>query len=394
MFFVPRILLTCMLQVTDVGLGHIQDQITHIRQALATIRLRGGISGFKKNLGMTALLVQFEELKKDTLLDDWPVHPTIEVRNTYGSTHGISQIVSPPVLHALPTGFYRLAKNDHLSESTCTIVLRLRHQIETDFSIPSFDSTNIEARYAGFSQACPPLGPSDCPILEKLVCLALLRHAANAFGRVRTGICPYDGLREALITKVLTVDIPKQGIERQTLLWVWLVAVDAWATGNRPSVLSHRGMEALRLLPTKFPETQNWKISDFEAHGRKFLWHNAIRLWLQPAWQSVTGALPRSPSPELPPTTSTTYLGISAWPTHPHFPLPPSFWHVIGEISNCLTAPDHDHVPITLREKPSLCCLEPALPNTSRLGRNSMALFHSYPSFSQDQSQSQSSQPA
>jgi hypothetical protein len=108
--------------------------------------------------------------------------------------------------------------------------------------------------------------------------------------RIRNGICPYEDLSLTLTTKLRNNEIPPatRTLERQTLLWIWLVTIDSWSVGMRPVMLASRGMDLLKMLPERFPEVNSWMPEDFENLGKKkyFWWDNAMT-WLRPAWARI-----------------------------------------------------------------------------------------------------------
>ena len=280
------VLTMLFLGFLDKGLGDTVAQNIHLNQALTLVGLRSGASGFSTESGLKALLTQFEELSANRLGDFGGQYLIEPATSTHLTPSPFERIALSHELQLLPKGFQQLALSGLLSDATCTVVYRLWRQHLRNVSVPVFTAEGPE--FSGFSHACPALLSKTVSLLERLVALALLRHSANMVSRIRDAICPYEDLSLTLTTKLPGVGIPLGELERETLLWVWLVAIDSWTIGTRPVMLASRGMDLLTMVLDKFPETRWWRPEDFERLGKRYLWRDMTYTWLRPAWQKLS----------------------------------------------------------------------------------------------------------
>jgi hypothetical protein len=262
------------------------------------VDVRGGVDKFSTESGLGVFLTQTGELNGDRLGD---LPPGCSIEGLEGQNAAaqlaspFTQFVQPAALNLLPIGFQQLAQNGLISESTYLIVYRIWRQQSGQPNRRCFSNDGPE--FSGFSYACPGLVSPDASFLEKLFCMALLRHNVNLVSRARQGVCPFEDLALSLTRKLPYIATPTRMLERETLLWIWLVAIDSWSVGTRPIMLANQGMELLLMLPDRFPETRCWKLCNFEVFGMKFFWRDTMSTWLGPAWErAIKTSIPTATS--------------------------------------------------------------------------------------------------
>lgn len=186
-------------------------------------------------------------------------------------------------LDLLPSGFRDVAFTGTFSNQTISIIVRAAGNdapsflLNTEVYPPSY--------FRDYPDACPALtipdGPNG-PSLEKLTCLALIRHCFNITFPERPRACLSHCLNIELLHKLPIVPVSTVAAQRECLLWVWLMSVDSWSYHG--ANLSLEGANLLYQITEKFPETATWTPSDFDKLGTKFFWTRGISKVVRDYW--------------------------------------------------------------------------------------------------------------
>jgi hypothetical protein len=244
------------------------------------VAARGGVAKISSENGLRNILLQFGQLSY-ACLDVFPLGRSVEPETQCPIPP--SPLLPRETLNALPLGFQWMIKKGALKENTIMIIVRMATQ-ETGGQA---QSPPPASEWHSLGPACPVFLSGDAGLLEKLLCLALLRYKVNGVMKLRHSVCPYENVAVRLTQKLPHITAPNSKPERETLLWCWLVTIDAWSIGVKDGWLAPVGVELLVQVPQKFPETRAWEISDFNAFGQKFFWRSSTQRWLRPAWESV-----------------------------------------------------------------------------------------------------------
>jgi hypothetical protein len=260
----------------------------HYRQATRMIECRGGMGALDKSSGLYAVLAQFTDLSPNSFEHILPIE-ALEESIRCGDEFGRGCRPTSDILEGLPDGFRTLARTGAISAKTCKAIIRMGLQLD-DPSIVERASIDEEP-VATWSQSWPDFSNKSVCLLERLICLALVRYIANVSTRIRAGCCPYEDLALSLSNTIPSITVPEGRLERESLLWIWLVTVDSWSVGHqwrrRRYVLQDRGMELFEQMLGRFPETENWAADDFELLGKRYFWRDGMRKWLESALTSV-----------------------------------------------------------------------------------------------------------
>jgi hypothetical protein len=237
------------------------------------------VSQVGTDTGLRDLLIQVG-LLSTAHLDNFPPGDIVE---PVTEKSGVPPDIPLEILGVLPEGFRRLASKGALSKGTINVIAGMA-------AIPSHQDSNLRQR------AVSPVKPgasrplffsNDIGLLEKLLCLALLRHNVNGVTKIRHAVCPYEDVALTLTRKLPEVLPPQSRAEREALMWIWMVAIDAWSFGTKLGHLAPCGMELLTQFVRTFPETRAWDLHGFEKLGTSFFWRVGIVRWLRPAWEFV-----------------------------------------------------------------------------------------------------------
>ena len=215
---------------------------------------------------------------------------------------------------SIPSGFYQLAKTGILSFQTLNSIQRVAERgdfnirpsaFSTTTDFPVAESASLEgsaSHFVNFHEACPALTlPNDSegqPPLEKVMCLALIRYCLNGVNGERPALRCYAHnltleLRQQLIpdhrhTTILTdalqqrskipqrdVDDPVKKMERESMIWMWLMAIDTWCLPKFE--LSNAGKLLLMHVLDVFEEIRDMSTEEFEDLGKRWFWTDNLR---------------------------------------------------------------------------------------------------------------------
>lgn len=255
----------------------------HLKQIGELVKLRGGLEQMSSQSGLRDVLIQIGELSAGHLEAS---HPGCEISKP--SIYQEQPMTMYDTLQALPLGFRRMATEGAMCDSTVNKIVKMSKSIHDE----SHESRRISEGSSVSDGVQPLFFPNSIGLLEKLLRLALLRHQVNSCTRIQHSICPHEDVALTLTRKLPEVVPPSGQAERNVLLCIWLVTIDAWSIGTKLGRLAPRGMELLLQLPFKFPETARWNLTDFEAFGRQFFWRESARRWLQPSLELVRNQSP------------------------------------------------------------------------------------------------------
>jgi hypothetical protein len=252
------------------------------------IAVRGGPQNISSDVGLRDILVTFQQISatspdsfppSDTAIEPMVLRPQQYERNTSGGWR------------SHPISFQQMFLHGSLCQSSMDVVLRLaRDERLSQSSALSGSARKAWACERALNESPSLFVPVKASLLEKLVSLALLRYRVNAHTRLRHYVCPYEQAAWTLSEVLPRVAVPAPGLERSTLLWVWLVAVDAWSVSTTLKArLTDLGRKLFVLMAEKFPEIRGWREEDFMAMGRRFFWYKTPPAWLGREWRLIRG---------------------------------------------------------------------------------------------------------
>ena len=317
-------------------MGNMEPFDIHYKQASRMVECRGGMGSLDNGSGLYAVLSQFNDLSPNSFERIVPTE-ALQESISLGNEFEAACQLPPDSLVGLPPGFRLLAEKGAISIKTCNAVIRMSHQLDNP-SIAQRASTD-EHQVVTWSHSWPDFSDESIRLLERVLCLTLVRYIVNVSSRIRGACCPYEDLALALGQMVPKIAVPEGRLERESLLWIWLVTVDVWSVGQewgRPRyVLQVQGLELFEQMLDRFPETRRWFIRDFESLGSKYFWRKGMGQWLESALPNPGTTTTISPSTQLlsshryvetQQASSVSYSNDKAlMPYPPSFVLPPSW---------------------------------------------------------------------
>lgn len=253
----------------------------HWRQFSQMVAARGGPQNITSDLGLRDILVTFQQLSGTSAegfsTTSASIEPMVVVPQHYSSN-------TSDGLRTSPVSFQEMFLHGSLCQRSMDVVLRLRREEHLTVK----ERQQRLACERTLNEEPDLFVPQKASLLEKLVSLALLRYRVNTHTRVRHFVCPYEQAAWTLSEVLPRVVPPSPGLERSTLLWVWLVAVDAWSVSTTlKTSLTDRGRKLFRQMAEKFPEIRCWEDKDFMAVGHQFFWYKRPPRWLAWEWGLV-----------------------------------------------------------------------------------------------------------
>ncbi|KEF58087.1 uncharacterized protein A1O9_06010 [Exophiala aquamarina CBS 119918] len=189
------------------------------------------------------------------------------------------------VIESFPPGFEALALEGVLSYDVIPLVYRAAHLARLSPSARwQLLSTKrrLPGQYNDFAEACPSLAISgrSGSMLEKLIATAILCFAYTGFGS-RTSASALRGSRAELLMNLHLYN-PKSVAEADCLLWMYVVAVDAWSVGSR---LQPDGLVLLVKLQEGYPATRS--VDAAITMARRFLWTSLLDESVRSYWKDL-----------------------------------------------------------------------------------------------------------
>ncbi|ETI21027.1 hypothetical protein G647_07370 [Cladophialophora carrionii CBS 160.54] len=192
-------------------------------------------------------------------------------------------------LDELPSGFRHLIHGAKLSRNVIEVIQRANIVNDATFgkskTTPNYNTYKLEitAKYFDYIEACPELGSPDDPWSEaplgKLLCLALLVYCCN-------DLCPVSALSASKTSarRGLTAELLKctsthdEKCEEECLLWVWIVALNAWR--NNLGVWTGVGSELSILFKARFRLILGGGYEGCSYIVESFLWNPSLDITL------------------------------------------------------------------------------------------------------------------
>ena len=209
----------------------------------------------------------------------------------------------PRLTEELPSGFQDLERAGKLSLATLQMIRRFNTKRDWDLrgSKVTKENAGDKARHELLAQSqgqhfwnvCNAFRPSDVPhraTLERLICMALLRYCFNSIMPPRPRACICHTATEQLTALLPTFKVPASQMERDCLIWVWLMTIDSWSVSNNRGELEPTGMQLMSQLRANLPELADWGWRDLEATGHKFFWRDDIGILLEAYWSLSASA--------------------------------------------------------------------------------------------------------
>ncbi|KIW12719.1 hypothetical protein PV08_09997 [Exophiala spinifera] len=275
------ILTILFLGIFDKGVGDDYAATIHWRQLGQMVTARGGPQNITSELGLRDILVTFQQLSSAT------------TENVSIPSSSIEPMVIRPQLYecstsdgwrSQPVSFRDMFLHGSMCKTSMDVVLKVAQE---ERLLPN-EKRRQQATERLLNKAPDLFVPQKASLLAKLVSLALLRYRVNAHTRVRHFVCPYEQAAWTLSEVLPQVAPPPSGVERDTLLWVWLVAVDAWSVSTTlKASLTTIGSRLFIQMAEKFPEIRYWEEQDFTKMGLKFFWYKQAPRWLAREWEVV-----------------------------------------------------------------------------------------------------------
>jgi hypothetical protein len=273
------------LAVLEKGMRNSVAHGLHKRNIAATISQRGGLKSLQDGTLLKGSLMQFDTL--------WALETGATMfpgeRRRYDRRYP-SHPFSPELcdmITILPSGFHDLATACALSYDVLPVLYRAAHltSLSTYNRLELLSKTRRSTRmYNDFWEACPCLAVSvfecNCSMLEKLLCLTLICYSFTAFGARSAP----SALREPKfeLTNKIALYSPKSPAEELCVIWMWIVLIDSWRTGNR---LQPDGFSLLFNLQQRFPRLRY--TENVSACGSQFLWTSELERSVKIYWDDL-----------------------------------------------------------------------------------------------------------
>ena len=255
----------------------------HLARVAAMVKLRGGIKKLHTSPWIKATVAQ--ALISNALLYD----PSGYIDLDSESDLQLDLSTSPPpisVVNTLPPGFEELANTGNLSLRLSRLISRIEATTFFRTNDPSPDTVFRDHNFHSFLSSDLPLNTPDSldgPSLEKVICLALLRYChLTAVGRGHK-LCLFHAFAMMLQRALQTVKPPREGVQRNCLIWCWLIAAASLSVGEGELCLD--GIILLGELKSAFPELRYYDAGDVEEVERRFLWNQVLSRMLERNWE-------------------------------------------------------------------------------------------------------------
>lgn len=264
------------LSTLERAMGNLDAFAMHKRNIASIVSLRGGLEGMQNGSIVKGIVMQFDCF--------WALPTGITMypgeRREYNPTF-VTHPYTPAmqtVIAKLPPGFRELVHEQKLSTDTIVVLSRAADAGLTSSSEAYLKQVAERRRwtrkYNDFWEACPCLGESNenNPPLDKLVTLALMAYVCMAFSPARGNTSIFRGAR-LVLSKLCPLYHAESLIERECLIWAYVVAIDAWKIGSGVN-LSAEGIALLSEMRLLFPEVHEKTV--LASVLSKFFWNHAI----------------------------------------------------------------------------------------------------------------------
>lgn len=271
------------LAVLERSLGNADAHELHKKNIKLIVSRRGGLKSFVDGSLVKGAMLQFDTLwsldSGKTIFPgerrphdpEFPKHP-----------------YSPDlckILGSFPPGFETLALEGALSLD----VIPLVHRGAYLAGLPSSGRSQLlstkrrlTGKYNDFAEACPVLAISghEGSMFEKLLCTAILCFAYTGFGS-RSSASALRGSRSEMTMKLHLYD-PKSAAELDCLIWMSVMAIDAWRVGSQ---LQPEGLLLLGRLQEAHPAMRN--VNAAIAVAKTFLWTSLLDESVRSYWKDL-----------------------------------------------------------------------------------------------------------
>lgn len=271
------------LAVLERSFRNISAHELHKRNIKLIVSKRGGLKGFQDGSLVKGSMLQFDTLW--SLDSGNTIFPGERRRhNPEFPTHPYSPELCT-IIGSFPPGFESLAVEGVLSYDLIPLIYRAAHLARLSSSARwQLLSTKrrLTGKYNDFAEACPALAISgrDGSMLEKLIATTILCFAYTGFGS-RTSASALRGSR-AELTMNLQIYNPESTAELDCLLWMYVIAIDAWSVGSR---LQPDGLVLLVKLQEAYPVFRG--VDAAIAVAKRFLWTNLLGELVRPYWKDL-----------------------------------------------------------------------------------------------------------
>lgn len=207
-------------------------------------------------------------------------------------------------MEQLPVGFHDIACVGLLSNETIDVLHKLQKiqgkmattkNISSPYllSTPPFLARDDIHLYFNLTEECPALALPDDersgPPLDKLVCMALVRLCANGERECKMHTaCIYYQLHSKLTEYILSNTHAYGKDTTWCMLWIWLITIASWTDSVSAD---SRGVQLVREMRIRYPETVNWSLDDFALFGQRFFWNEITSRRLRVVFDASTMAL-------------------------------------------------------------------------------------------------------
>ncbi|KAK5047893.1 hypothetical protein LTR84_006081 [Exophiala bonariae] len=271
------------MAILERSLRNIKAHELHKKSLGMIVSARGGLNSFKDGSLAKACMLQFDTLwsldlgqtmfpgERRPHKPEVPKHPySAELRE---------------ILSTFPPGFESLAFESALTYDLFPVVYRASHLSRLKPSgIRDLLSNKRRwgCKYNDFAEACPALAISglEGSLLEKLICTAILCFSYTGFGS-KTSASAVRGSRGELTTKLHLYE-PNSIAKLDCLMWMYVVAIDAWKIGSQ---LHPDGILLLVKLQEAFPIMRD--VNTAIAKAKMFLWTNILEESVRSYWKDL-----------------------------------------------------------------------------------------------------------
>lgn len=272
------------LAVLERALQNTKAHELHKKTLGMIVSGRGGLGSFKDGSLAKACMLQFDTLWSlntgQTMFpgERRPHQPEVP-KHPYSAS--LREILS-----TFPPGFESLAFESALTFDVIPVIYRAAHLSRLSLSgIRQLLSNKRRwsCKYNDFAEACPALaisGLEGSSLLEKLICTAILCFSYTGFGS-KTSASAVRGSRAELTTKLHLFE-PGSAAKLDCLMWMYVVAIDAWKVGSQ---LHPDGILLLVRLQEAYPAMRS--VDAAIAKSKMFLWTNTLEESVRSYWRDL-----------------------------------------------------------------------------------------------------------
>jgi hypothetical protein len=189
----------------------------------------------------------------------------------------------------IPNGFRALALGGKLSLDTIEVLrnavaCRIGQSTTTERPIRT-SGRRVQRRYYDPLEACPCLSQPDTSpsiILEKMIVFSMFIYSWSDHVESRGVLGLYFAARKYISKRVVAFKIMQQD-ESMCIIWLWLIAIDAWRTGSNDEFLATEGLELMQQFKSSFPGlSEDWSV--IETITDDFFFTGAMKKFWRCHW--------------------------------------------------------------------------------------------------------------